>query len=78
MRIPRGTLPPGKAVGDTRKTQGKIIPMVRILYTKAEYGDMTRTSPDAFRVKTSGLAVAVAIAVLLWFEQVQMLVDSMI
>jgi hypothetical protein len=65
MRIPRGTLPPGKAVGDTRKTQGKIIPMVRILYTKAEYGDMTRTSPDAFRVKTSGLAVAVAIAVLL-------------
>ena len=36
---------------------------------------MTRTSPDAFRVKTSGLVVAVAIAVLLWFELAQMLVD---
>ena len=30
--------------------------MVRILYMKAEYGDITRTGPDAFRVKTSGLA----------------------
>src|SRR5512136_1070664 len=32
--------------------------MVRMLYTNAEYGDITRTSPEAFRVKISGFAIA--------------------
>ena len=40
-------------------TQGKITPMFRMLYANAEYGDITRTSPEARRVKTWTCAVAV-------------------
>src|SRR6266571_8983502 len=39
-------------------TQGKMIPMFRMLYANAEYGDMTRTRPEARRVNTWTCAVA--------------------
>src|SRR6267143_2330542 len=36
-------------------------PMFRMLYAKAEYGDITRTRPEARRVKTCTGAVAVSL-----------------
>src|SRR3989441_12910 len=58
--IPTHTL----AFGNTDKvvmyTQGKITPIFRTLYANAEYGDMTRTRPDARRVNTWTCAVACA------------------
>jgi hypothetical protein len=36
--------------------------MVRKLYMYADQGDITRDSPEALRLKTSGLAAVVAIS----------------
>jgi hypothetical protein len=35
---------------------GKMTPMVRKLYMKADQGDITLLSPEALRLKTSGFA----------------------
>ena len=47
---------PGNASGAHTKVHGKITPMVRKLYMKADQGDITLDSPEAFRLKTSGFA----------------------
>ena len=47
---------PGNAAGAHTNVHGKITPMVRKLYMYADQGDMTLDSPEAFRLKTSGLA----------------------
>ena len=52
MKIPSQMLAPGKRMIVVMYTQGKMIPMFRMLYANAEYGDMTRTSPEARRVNT--------------------------
>ena len=48
---------PGNACGAQTKVHGKITPMVRKLYMKADQGDITLESPEALREKTSGFAV---------------------
>src|SRR5438093_368562 len=58
--IPTHTLAFGKTDKVVMYTQGKMTPMFRTLYANAEYGDMTRTSPEARRVKTWTCAVACA------------------
>src|SRR5438876_10856816 len=50
---------PGSNARGVMYTQGKITPMFRMLYANAEYGDITRSSPEARRVKTWTCAVAV-------------------
>src|SRR5947199_9793919 len=50
---------PGSNARGVMYTQGKITPMFRMLYANADYGDITRTSPEARRVKTWTCAVAV-------------------
>src|SRR5438552_18830823 len=50
---------PGSNARGVMYTHGKITPMFRMLYANAEYGDITRTSPEVRRVKTWTCAVAV-------------------
>ena len=59
MRIPAQTEAPGSNARGVMYTHGKMTPMFRMLYANAEYGDITRTSPEARRVKTWTCAVAV-------------------
>src|SRR5438876_11611729 len=59
-RIPAQTEAPfWKAIGVMYRT-GKMPPIFRTVYANAEYGDMTRTRPDARRVNTWTCAVACA------------------
>src|SRR5438132_14114874 len=60
MMIPSQTLAFGYSAIVVMYTQGKITPMFSTLYANAEYGDMTRTRPDARRVNTWTCAVACA------------------
>src|SRR5438046_10307005 len=60
MRIPPQTEAPGSKARGVIYTHGKITPMFRMLYANAEYGDITRTSPEARLVKTWTGAVAVS------------------
>jgi hypothetical protein len=53
---------PGKAAGAHTNVHGKMMPMVKKLYMNADQGDITLVSPEAFRLKTSGLAAVVAIS----------------
>src|SRR5206468_13027726 len=59
IRIPVQMEAPGSNARGVMYTHGKITPMFRMLYANAEYGDITRTSPEARRVKTWTCAVAV-------------------
>src|SRR5438309_9386322 len=59
IRIPVQIEATGSNAMGVMYTQGKITPMFRMLYANAEYGDITRTSPEARRVKTWTCAVAV-------------------
>jgi hypothetical protein len=52
---------PGNACGAHTNVHGKMTPMVKKLYMNADQGDITLDSPEALRLKTSGLA-AVAIS----------------
>src|SRR2546429_109181 len=61
MRIPAQTEAPAWKAIVVMYTHGKITPMFRMLYANAEYGDITRTSPEARRVKTCTCAVAVSL-----------------
>src|SRR5207249_9903813 len=58
IKIPSQMLAPGYRMIVVMYTQGKMIPMFRMLYANAEYGDITRTSPEARRVNTWTCAVA--------------------
>src|SRR5947199_261656 len=58
-QAPQSEAPGSKARG-VIYTHGKITPMFRMLYANAEYGDITRTSPEARLVKTWTGAVAVS------------------
>src|SRR5207245_9102158 len=60
IMIPVQTFALGNAARVVMYTHGKMTPMLRTLYAKAEYGDITRTSPEARRVNTCTCAVAVA------------------
>jgi hypothetical protein len=53
---------PGNAAGAHTNVHGKMMPMVRKLYMNADQGDITLVSPEAFLLKTSGLAAVVAIS----------------
>jgi len=55
ISIPSGTFASGQKANVSRYTQGKITPMFRTLYAKAEYGDITLTRPEDFLAKTSVL-----------------------
>ena len=46
---------PGKASGAHTNVHGKMTPMVKKLYMYADQGDITLDSPEALRLKTSGL-----------------------
>src|SRR5438094_2928034 len=51
MRIPPQTEAPGSKARGVIYTHGKITPMFRMLYANAEYGDITRTRPEARLVR---------------------------
>jgi len=51
-RIPAQTEAPFWKAIVVMYTHGKMTPIFRTLYANAEYGDMTRTRPEARRVNT--------------------------